>query len=370
LPERTGQRTLQVLSPFHADDGSSVFRLAKQLGASQVHILFTNGLTSFPINHVGLDGKRVKPLELLVGGHEQPLHGKVIRIIDPTREYLLSGSANATNQALWTANNVEACLLRAGPRRHFDRFLPVHSGTPEFKSVPISDEKLTPLSIAWARAFGSRVEAKVMWRLPAEPDQTTAWFIGDREESVQIISRSADNVLRLPMPSEFDYLSPRAIRLEVRMTSQKVLYISRALIAFDEILNAGPEYRVVSQAWSRLVRGDQLPPDEDDAQLLRAFAESHAQIFQTGFRSQVNHSSSDSAEKSSGSEEKSKGDRPVPLTLLDALARGEGEGLSAVEGSSHTVVERARAAMLSAFRNIGKSSLVTTETPNEDGDDP
>lgn len=54
--------------------------------------------------------------------------------LDSTRSVLISGSANATWQALWTQGNIEACLLRTGT--DFEWLLASTPGVPSVEVVP------------------------------------------------------------------------------------------------------------------------------------------------------------------------------------------------------------------------------------------
>jgi hypothetical protein len=178
------------------------------------------------------------------------------------------------------------------------------------------------------------------------------------------VTRVADGVLRLPLPSEFNPLHPRALRLEIRISSERTLYISRAWIVFDEILDASPEYRVATHAWSRLLNGDAVPPDEDDAVLLQIFGEAHASVFGGRFGDKLKHQDSHRTE---GSKEEPHEERPVPLRLLDALASHEFSASTKQTGEQPlTAVDHARSAMIAAFRRIGGKSLRNVEASNHE----
>lgn len=343
-----GHRRLQVLSPFYDGDGAAVRVLSQRLGASAIDLLYTNDTITFPVPVARLNGWPIVATRALTAGTGRPLHAKAFRLIDGTRSVLISGSANATWQALWTQGNIEACLLRTGT--DFEWLLASTPGVPSVEVVPPVERTASPLTVRWARATGAHIAVQVHWSEEPSPDCATIKFL-DGFEAASKFPWPTDGRFLLPLPGDCDPLRPRAMRLEVLVQISAEIFRARAWVAFDDFLDASPTNRAALHAWSRLLEHESLVPDEEDAMLLRMFAEEHARTL-SWLSESTRKARRPAIDREPGDVETE--DRPIPLDLLDAMARAPAvlppEAL--VTPGTGDFVERVRIAMLSALRAI------------------
>jgi len=327
IPSRKG-RTLQVLSPFHAD-GSATRRLAQALEAGSVDLLYTAGVTSFP-----LDAPRgpawpqmsTRALSLEPEEAGRSLHAKVMRLQDDEVEWILAGSANATSRGLWGIDNIEACLLRRAPLGTWDDLLDSEPGEPDYVAADEKDGSASPLGILWARASGSRVEAEVSWGGDGPPpDLLRVRMIRDRAVW-HGAAWPADGTVFIPFPAGFDLVRPSAMRLEVVAGSDAQSHRAVGWIAFDALLDAPPAWRSAVRAWQAMLDGAESGNlSSDDRTLLHLFARKRAEVVSILARGRKTKTS----RSSDGSNEPE--EVPVPLLLLRSLARG-GSGRGSAGG--------------------------------------
>jgi len=116
LTERIGQidgiRDFLCLSPFHHPTGESLTRLAKAIGVRRVDVgLDPDGLRA-PFTKETLESQGVKARFVATAQKEtRSLHAKWYEFRGKER-WILCGSVNATNQSLWTTENIEVALFR------------------------------------------------------------------------------------------------------------------------------------------------------------------------------------------------------------------------------------------------------------------
>lgn len=353
-------RTLQVLSPFHDRDGSAIDRLASRLGATKVDVLFTGSTTTYPLGPKANE-RGVATQLLKVEDQSRPLHAKVFHVIDDGTAHVLSGSANATSQALWTTGNTEVSLLRRGS---FDDVLPTAPGSPTVKFVEYKPPKRRLLAIQWARASDDHVRAHVRWLGDDAPAKVHVGFVDSLDAPVPV-DWPADGIVRVRLPTTFNPLHPRALRIEVVVVHDEHRWVARAWVAFDEILNASREFRAALSAWNKLLVGDENDEAdyEDDAVLLRIFAEEHADTIDAIGSGQWEQRRTH-PKKSDGNDEE---ETSIPLRLIDALTRVPLPSGTPTGGSIGTLIDDVEQAMRAAFAALEEPTILEDD---EDDDEP
>ena len=277
-------RRLQVLSPFHDRDGTAIDRLAARIGAASIEVLYTGTTTTYPLvqkaKERGVLARRVE-----VEDQERPLHAKVFHVVDDGQAHVVSGSANATWQALWTTGNIEVSLLRQGT---FEDFLPTVPGTPDVEFLEYKEPELRLLTIQWARAVDDHVRAHVRWLGDSPPRELLVGFVDSLEAPIPV-EWPADRVVLVRLPATFNPVRPRALRIEVTAFDADGRSAARSWVAFDELLNSTREFRAALSAWNRLLLGEdgEEGDDEDDAVLTshvrrRARADNRGRRLQAG----------------------------------------------------------------------------------------
>ncbi len=332
LPARRG-RQLRVLSPFHDPTGGACQRLARELGAAEIEILFTGDNTTFPLH--SSSAVPLKTARLLHAG-DRPLHAKLFHIIDSDQEYILAGSANATQAALWGTNNLEVSLLRRGPPGAFDALVLTEVATPQHQPMRITPALKRRLRILQARASGEGVDIRLRWESP--PDRLILTWPESIDEAVELPVMERCQVAP---PSSFDPLRPVAHRCRIEGLWGATRSEALAWLSFDALLRLHPRERQARSAWARLLHGG--IPDEADARLLEAFSSEHTRVMSWLSRPAVGRGTS--TEKKPPAEPE-----PIPVQLLDALSQSLPVGSKGHRSSPSTMIQSVTAAMRLAFR--------------------
>ncbi len=354
------ERRLQVLSPFHDRDGAAVTRLAQQLGATTVEVLYIGSTTTYPLGREAKNrGVVVRRVE--VEDQKRPLHAKVFHVVGKDGAHVVSGSANATSQALWTTGNVEVSLLRAGA---FDDFLPTVPGTPDVEVLEYKAPESQVLTIQWARAGDDHVRVHLRWRGDMTPSALLVGFVDALDPPISV-AWPADGVVRVRLPATFNALRPRALRVEATVIEADQRWSARSWVAFDELLNASREYRAALSAWNRILLGEDGDgvDDEDDAVLLRMFAEEHAQTTEAIGAGRVRQHAARGERQEGDAEETS-----IPIRLIEALTRVPQSTGSATTSPGGTFIDDVEQAMRAAFGALGERAALDDEEEDEPGD--
>lgn len=108
---------LTILSPFFDPDGYAVLELAKQTNTREVHIALPPGteLTSFPFPKARRWPVKLSAVKLYRKEENRRLHAKWMEWNTTSGVLTLTGSINATSQALCDKNNIEVGVLRLAP---------------------------------------------------------------------------------------------------------------------------------------------------------------------------------------------------------------------------------------------------------------
>ncbi len=357
LGSREGRR-LQVLSPFHDRDGAAIDRLADRLNAGAIEVLYVGSSTTYPLSRKAkVRGVAARRLE--IENQTRPLHAKVFHVVDDTESHIMSGSTNATWQALWTTNNVEVSLLRGGT---FENLLRTSPGTPDLEVVEYKEAELRLLTIQWARAADDHVRAHLRWLGPAPLDHVLVGFVDSLDEP-NAAAWPDDGVIRVRLPASFNSLRPRALRIEASAFVDGRRWSARSWVAFDELLNATREFRAALSAWNRLLLGDstEADSDEDDTVLLRVFAEEHAHTIEAVGSGVFRTHRARSGENADDGEEVS-----IPLRLIEALTRLPLPPRTAAGGHAGNFIDDVEQAMRAAFGVMDEPA----EVHDDEGDEP
>lgn len=128
------------LSPFHDANGRALKRLAGSVNASVLSVGATERQSQFPFSKAsGWVDLTVRCVEPSIRD-SRPLHAKWFEFRSGNKLFTLTGSANATTQALYTSNNCELCVWNQWPAstQFFD--LVERSTIPEFVTPEFEGE--------------------------------------------------------------------------------------------------------------------------------------------------------------------------------------------------------------------------------------
>ena len=116
----TEAETLTVLSPFYDHDGFSVKTLAAKLNCKEILIGVPSNAraSNFPFSAAKKWGPRVEAVWSKEADSERSLHAKWFELRSQLHNSVMTGSANATRQALCTTNNIEVSVLHTRPNAH------------------------------------------------------------------------------------------------------------------------------------------------------------------------------------------------------------------------------------------------------------
>jgi hypothetical protein len=111
---------LTILSPFFDPNGQAVLDLAIEIKAREVRIALSpgNALSSFPFPKASRWPIKFSTVRLHREQENRPLHAKWVECKTTKGIFALTGSVNATKQALCGTENIEVGVLRFDPSNH------------------------------------------------------------------------------------------------------------------------------------------------------------------------------------------------------------------------------------------------------------
>lgn len=345
-------RRFEWLSPFHDPAGEAVLKLGRETGATHNTLLFADD-TTFPLALARRKGPvSARQVNVESGSH----HAKVYRWLGPSQSHILAGSANATHAALWTTDNLEACLLRSAATDAWDGLLESDPAEPKEVAPPPINAASAPLRIASARGGedGVRVVLSVSG---SEPERVCLGYL---EHDDQIDAPWAGEV-KIPFPAVYDALRPSPLRVQAEMQRDGRVWRARAWVSFDAWLDTSPAYRRSVTQLARLLGADG-GEDEDRIEILNLFAEEHARTLGALGR-WVPAGGTRTADHAA------KPDADVPVSVRLLLLAGGGDGR--VGGHTSTgptgTVDGVLHAMREAFRALddGQGASVQDEDDDE-----
>ncbi len=179
----------RVLSPFFDPKAEAVVNLANRLALPRTVIGLVPGQdesSTFPFKTPPA-ALRAQAATIAVEGATRKLHAKWLELDLPENQRLtLTGSINATRQALCSTNNIEVGIIRVEPSSTSDRLhwkkapLPTHSDSPDYEAPGLGNRALLHARLAndgWllGRLFGTPCQSG-LWRATlsrAEGDSIT-----------------------------------------------------------------------------------------------------------------------------------------------------------------------------------------------------
>jgi len=161
--EINAAEALTVLSPFYDQDGFGVKTLAAKLHCTRIQIgVPTNArATNFPFSAAKKWGSGVEAVWSKDADTERILHAKWFEFRSPLQNGVMTGSANATRQALCTTNNIEVSVLHTGPDPH-DWIGWGPSKIPDVFEPPAPPSNNTAELLAHANLFGDVLQGHVL----------------------------------------------------------------------------------------------------------------------------------------------------------------------------------------------------------------
>jgi HKD family nuclease len=111
-----GVDELTVLSPFYDNDGYAIRTTIEKLGCNTLRVAIPPNIKSFnfPFEDARRWGKRIQPVWADTADSKRSIHAKWFEFRGKHASSVMTGSANATRQALCTTNNIEVSVLRTG----------------------------------------------------------------------------------------------------------------------------------------------------------------------------------------------------------------------------------------------------------------
>ncbi len=345
-------RRFEWLSPFHDAAGEAALRLGRETGATQNTLLFADD-TTFPLAASRRRGTVfARQITVESGSH----HAKVYRWREENQSHILAGSANATHAALWTTDNLEACLLRSGAPDEWDALLESEAAEPKESANPPIAATSFPIRIASARAGHDGV--RVSLRCSSPPPQHVGLGYLEHDDHIEV--PWAEDVM-VPFPRAHDALRPKPLRVQAEVESGGRVWRARAWVSFDEFLDASPEYRRSVTQLARLL-GSEGGEEEDRIEILNLFTEEHARTL--GALGRWVPAPGGGQRPGAAKEDE---DLPVPVRLLMLAGGGSGPVSGRSGLGSASTVDAVRHAMREAFRALEQPGA--TQVQDDDDDD-
>lgn len=285
---------LTVLSPFFDPDGSAVLELARETNTPEVRIALPPGteLTSFPFPKARRWPVKLSAVKLYRKEENRRLHAKWIEWDTTSGVLTLTGSINATRQALCDKNNIEVGVLRLaasgkGWAKWRKASLPTSYRVLKFKQGGIGSSRLV-----FAELLDS---GELRGHMVSVSSSEGIWFgtiekpNGDSiEVEVKVQSDGRFSNSTLTISEDFLFASGLQIRLEQNGK------FARGWITNVTILNLPKSQRISASSLLRLINREET--EDDDIAFLEYLA-MHALDHLRTFQSRVTRLK-DSAEDS------------------------------------------------------------------------
>lgn len=259
---------LVCASPFHHPSGQSLQRLASGLGIGKVDVCLDPDGHRAPfvlekLTQAGLAGGFVLPDKK----ESRPLHAKWYEFRG-ARNFTLTGSVNATNQSLWSTDNVEVAILRPSESEHLHHWVSALPKTVEARPF----ERIAQTS---TRAITAVVglNSVLHGTVHGAPLPAAAWqgeIVGMFERAAtDDIAVDAEGRFTFPLPGRFQ--DPHGA-IQLRMKHDATT--AAGWITLQSYLQESVENRGARVALNRLARGEAIKGDvERLVHWLTAFVE-------------------------------------------------------------------------------------------------
>lgn len=367
-----GASKLRILSPFYDPNADAVRKLAAKADCQRIAIGLLPGReeqSTFPLFAVGLDKKtRLEAAVVVTEEDGRPLHAKWLEadLKDGSR-LTLTGSVNATNKSMCTADNIEVGLVRLQPAKE-PRFLKWETASlpKHFEHRKFTKAGLGNRWVVHAHFTRETLLEGILMGLTNPSGQWESYLVradGERTEFAVIVGENGR--FRVQVPHAEHYATATAVQIVLRRGKQE----AAGWLHLEAILNLPRLPRLGVTSLMRLVNNEQT--EEDDAALLEYLALS-AQHHLLTFKLEVKpRAKTESATRQGDGDHNLRVDlhRLAPATTADTAA----ESHDALHGSDNyldVIFGRLRRRMLTSLgnhRSRGISGAGAEETESEDG---
>jgi hypothetical protein len=275
---------LTVLSPYHDLDGGAVKELVDQAGAARLQIGLPPAphLSSFPFPVTEEWQVPTSAVRVNVDGEKRYLHAKWMEWNTEHGLLALTGSVNATSQALLTTNNIEVGVLRFDPTgKGWTEW--EHVSTPAQYLIPeYSASGLLSTYVLYAELCGT---GEIRGRIISSKSAAGPWGAVLLKPSGEFISFSAEvsaeGTFQVFLTEFEDFAFSPALQLT--MTSGAI--VARGWVQNTEILSMPRLRKLGISSLLRLINREETA-DDDIALLdyLAIHASDHLLTFQHAIR--------------------------------------------------------------------------------------
>lgn len=265
---RNDWRELLVLSPYHSPDAAPIHRLVRELNIKTLKVGVPGDATegcTFPFDVSAQWGISVLPVRPDVEASDRTPHAKWIELRG-TETWQLTGSVNATTQALASTANVEVGVLRTGTSVPGVSW--VEAPRPSFVKMEFRRLAKAQEYVVHAELMGHRVAGRILGCTAEQRE----WF-AQLEQSEDIL---ASGPVSVDVEGRFEWL-PTLLHglndepLQVRLTWGETS--ARGWIHSTVLLRLPSAVRAARLAVSRMIERADTP---DDYQALIDYVGLHA----------------------------------------------------------------------------------------------
>ena len=259
---------LVCASPFHHPAGQSLRRIANELGIGKVDVCLDPEGHRAPfalemLAQAGLLGGFVLPDK----NESRPLHAKWYDFRG-VQNFTLTGSVNATNQSLWSTDNVEVAMLRESEPKQMREWIAAHPKIVEARPFERIAQEST-------RAITAVVGLNGVLRgaIQGTPVFAGVW----QGEVVGMFERTAIGDIAVDLEGRFSFPVPSRFQdphgaIQLRM--KRDTNTAAGWITLQSYLQESVENRGARVALNRLARGEAIAGDvERLVHWLTAFVE-------------------------------------------------------------------------------------------------
>jgi hypothetical protein len=274
-----GSEHVTILSPFYDPDGRAVLELAEETKAREVRIGLPPGTeqSCFPFTKAKRWAVTVSAVKLSAKDENRRLHAKLIEWKTNDGILTLTGSINATRQALSDINNIEVGVLRLAPRgwAEWSKVTnPSFCPTPAYKRSGIGNSYLV---------FAELVDSgDLRGRIVSISSPAGEWF-GDIQkangDSIHFTVAVSGNgyFTKSHLTGDEDFLFASGLQIKLESGSRT----ARGWLTNNFLLNLPKSHRISPSALLRLINREET--EDDDAALLEylaIYALDHLNTFQ------------------------------------------------------------------------------------------
>lgn len=273
---------LTILSPFFDPDAKAVQQLATETKVSEVRIALPLGSeeSAFPFPKTKKWPLKVSAVTLRGEADNRRLHAKWMEWKSTAGTLTLTGSVNATAQALSGTNNIEVGVLRLAPAS--ERWAEWESAPSPttFRVIRFERSGIGSSYLVFAELLDN---GDVRGRIVSISSPTGVWS-GEIQRAngdvIQFLVRVEEggNFLCPHLTADEDFLFASGLQIKLESGDR----LARGWITNITILNLPKSHRISASSLLRLINREET--EEDDAALLEylaMYALDHLSVFQT-----------------------------------------------------------------------------------------